>query len=162
MNGRDNGVTAAGVVLGVGLGGFVDGIVLHQLLQWHHMLSNWSLPRTLENMELNTLWDGLFHLFTLACVAAGLVMLWRAARRPHFEWSGSRFAGALLMGWGGFNIVEGLINHVWLGVHHVNEQVPSWQWAYWDWGFIVASAAIFLIGLALNARASRGLARGAA
>ena len=29
-----------GIILGVGLGGFVDGIVLHQVLQWHHMLSS--------------------------------------------------------------------------------------------------------------------------
>ncbi|TIP73091.1 MAG: DUF2243 domain-containing protein, partial [Mesorhizobium sp.] len=29
--------TSAGILLGLGLGGFFDGIVLHQLLQWHHM-----------------------------------------------------------------------------------------------------------------------------
>lgn len=29
-----------GIVLGVGLGGFFDGIVLHQVLQWHHMFSS--------------------------------------------------------------------------------------------------------------------------
>ena len=28
-----------GFLLGVGFGGFVDGIVLHQILQWHHMLT---------------------------------------------------------------------------------------------------------------------------
>ena len=32
---------AAGFLLGLGLGGFFDGIVLHQLLQWHHMASSW-------------------------------------------------------------------------------------------------------------------------
>ena len=31
---------SAGILLGVGLGGFFDGIVLHQLLQWHHMITN--------------------------------------------------------------------------------------------------------------------------
>jgi uncharacterized membrane protein len=25
--------------MGLGLGGFLDGIVLHQVLQWHHMLT---------------------------------------------------------------------------------------------------------------------------
>jgi uncharacterized membrane protein len=29
-----------GLFLGIGLGGFVDGIVLHQILQWHHLLTN--------------------------------------------------------------------------------------------------------------------------
>ena len=27
----------AGIVLGLGLGGFVDGITLHQIMQWHNM-----------------------------------------------------------------------------------------------------------------------------
>ena len=26
-------------LMGVGLGGFIDGILLHQILQWHHMLT---------------------------------------------------------------------------------------------------------------------------
>jgi uncharacterized membrane protein len=162
MHNRGSGATAAGVVLGTGLGGFIDGIVLHQLLQWHHMLSSWRLPTSIENLEANTLWDGLFHLFTLLCVGAGLVMLWRAARRPHVAWSGRRFAGALLMGWGGFNVTEGLVDHVILGVHHVNEQVPVSQWAFWDWGFILLGAAFFILGYVLNAGAGQGLARGAA
>ncbi len=55
----------AGILLGVGLGGFVDGIVLHQILQRHHMLSGGPYPPTsLENLEANTLWDGLFHAAT--------------------------------------------------------------------------------------------------
>ncbi len=35
---------AAGLFLGLGLGGFVDGIALHQIVQWHHMLSS-RVPR---------------------------------------------------------------------------------------------------------------------
>ncbi len=41
-------LTTASLVLGIGLGGFVDGIVLHQILQIHEMLSNkLTLPFTL-------------------------------------------------------------------------------------------------------------------
>ena len=29
-----------GILLGVGLGGFVDGMMLHQILQWHHTLTS--------------------------------------------------------------------------------------------------------------------------
>ena len=32
-------LVTAGILLGIGLGGFVDGIVFHQILQWHNMLS---------------------------------------------------------------------------------------------------------------------------
>jgi uncharacterized membrane protein len=45
---------SAGVFFGLGLGDFFDGIVLHQLLQWHHMLSNWFPVNTIENLEVNT------------------------------------------------------------------------------------------------------------
>ena len=51
---------AAGILLGMGLGGFFDGIVFHQLLQWHHMVTSAGFPATtLGNLEFNTLLDGL-------------------------------------------------------------------------------------------------------
>ena len=44
--------TAAGIFFGLGLGGFFDGIVLHQLLQWHHMITSAGYPAdTLENLS---------------------------------------------------------------------------------------------------------------
>jgi hypothetical protein len=33
-------ITIGGILLGIGLGEFFDGIVLHQILQWHHMVSH--------------------------------------------------------------------------------------------------------------------------
>ena len=30
----------SGLLYGLGLGGFIDGIVLHQILQWHHMVTH--------------------------------------------------------------------------------------------------------------------------
>src|ERR671939_2128846 len=79
---------APGLLLGIGLGGFVDGIVLHQILQWHHMLSSDGYPPTsLQNLQVNTLWDGLFHAFTWVMTAAGLALLWRAGRRREVPWS---------------------------------------------------------------------------
>jgi uncharacterized membrane protein len=42
---RPAAITMPGVVLGVGLGGFVDGILLHQVLQWHHMLTSTDTDR---------------------------------------------------------------------------------------------------------------------
>ena len=52
-------------LFGVGLGGFVDGTVIHQLLQWHHMLTDTDAhPATMiAGLEANTLADGLFHVF---------------------------------------------------------------------------------------------------
>ncbi len=66
----------------------------------------------------------MFHASTYIFVAIGLAILWRAARRPHLPWSGKMLAGSMLMGFGIFNVVEGIVNHHILQVHHVNETVP--------------------------------------
>jgi uncharacterized membrane protein len=104
---------AAGIFLGLGLGGFFDGIILHQVLQWHHMVTSAGYPaNTLANLKFNTLLDGLFHATTYLFVAIGLALLWRAARRPHMPWSGRMLVGTLLVGFGLFNLVEGLVDHL--------------------------------------------------
>ena len=138
----------AGVLLGIGLGGFFDGIVLHQILQWHHMLtSHGDYPATtVAGLEVNTLWDGLFHATTYIAVVVGLGLLWRAARPPHAPWSTRLLLGLLLMGWGTFNVVEGTINHHILGIHHVNETVARDLWQWWDIGFLIWGAAMLIAG----------------
>ena len=139
--------TSAGILLGLGLGGFFDGIVLHQVLQWHHILTSAGYPAdSVDNLRINTLWDGLFHSSTYIFVAIGLALLWRAARRTHVRWSGRMLTGTLLMGWGIFNVVEGIIDHHILGIHHVNETVARSQWIYWDLGFLAWGAIMLIIG----------------
>jgi uncharacterized membrane protein len=141
---------SAGLLLGLGLGGFFDGIVLHQVLQWHHMLTSAGYPAdTLANLELNVLADGLFHASTYVFTALGLALLWRHARMRHPWWSGRMLAGSMLMGFGLFNVVEGIVDHHVLGLHHVNETVPREQWVYWDVGFLVWGAAMLVGGWAL-------------
>ena len=87
---------AAGLLFGLGLGGFFDGIVLHQLLQWHHMVSSSHPVTDLQSLEFNTFWDGLFHASTYIFVVAGLILLWRAAHRRHLAWSNKMLVGTLL------------------------------------------------------------------
>lgn len=139
--------TAAGIFFGLGLGGFFDGIVLHQILQWHHMVTSAGYPAdSVANLELNTLLDGLFHAATYIFVLVGLILLWRTAHHNHLWWSGKLLVGTILMGFGLFNLVEGVVNHHVLGLHHVNETVPRDQWIYWDVGFLVWGAAMLLGG----------------
>src|SRR5687768_4495575 len=77
---RTASITRPALVLGVGLGGFLDGIVLHQLLQWHHLVSARRSPGTVRGLELNTLWDGIFHAAMWLLVAVGSWWVWRTAR----------------------------------------------------------------------------------
>jgi len=143
---------SAGMLLGVGLGGFFDGILLHQLLQWHNMLSSHLPPDDLVSAKVNMFWDGLFHAFTWLVTLAGVVLLWRAGQRPDVPWSTRTFFGAMVGGWGLFNLVEGLIDHQLLGVHHVK---PGPHQLAWDMGFLAFGALLLLTGWLL-ARADRG------
>jgi uncharacterized membrane protein len=144
---------AAGVLLGIGLGGFVDGIVLHQILQWHHLISEPYPPDTVENLRLNTLLDGLFHAFTWVMTAVGLALLWRASKKAGTAWSTRLLVGSLAMGWGLFNLVEGMIDHHLLGIHHVRAGPDQLSW---DLAFL-AFGAMLVIGGWVLARSSRSV-----
>jgi uncharacterized membrane protein len=128
---------SAGILFGLGLGGFFDGIVLHQLLQWHHMLSSWDPIVDVPSLELNTVWDGIFHSSTYVFLVIGLFILWRTAHQRHLLWSNKLLVGTLLLGWGLFNTVEGIVDHEILGVHHVNEHYTGGARIAFDIGFIV-------------------------
>jgi uncharacterized membrane protein len=135
---------------GIGLGGFVDGIVLHQILQWHHMVSDVAdYPvTTVAGLEVNTLADGFFHVATwLFVVGASVVTLaqWRQGRLPP---SWMFHLGGVVAGWGLFNVVEGLVDHQLLGVHHVRDDLGGPL--SWDIGFLVFGAALTLGGWALQ------------
>lgn len=159
---------APGIVLGMGLGGFVDGIVLHQLLQWHHLLTstdsdNVGIPyypdSTVHGLQINTLWDGLFHVFTWVMVLIGMAMLFDRLRAEHHPvWRQGALWAWVLVGWGFFNLVEGTLNHHLLGIHHVRTGEHE---LLWDLGFLVVGTLLVLGGWwwASRAKRSRPLVR---
>ena len=140
---RTRPLVLAGAVLGLGMGGFVDGILFHQILQLHNMLSNWVPRDSLVHEQINMVWDGLFHAVCWTAVAAGLVLLWRAVTRPGVLLSGQALFGALLLGSGLFNFIEGLIDHEILQVHHV---VQNGNHLLWDMVFLASGPVLVLLG----------------
>jgi uncharacterized membrane protein len=142
---------APAVVLGVGLGSFVDGIVLHQVLGWHNMLSNLHPPTALESMRLNVLWDGLFHAAAWVATAIGVALLWRAGAHGRVP-RPRRFVGGMLIGFALFNLVEGIVDHHVLGLHNVREVANPMPW---NIGFLVLSALVLALGLVLARRRTR-------
>ena len=137
-------IRTAAMLLGIGLGGFVDGIVLHQILQWHQMFSAVMPPTTLEAMHFNMRADGLFHLATWLATFGGVMALWSAFGHGGTLPSTRAFLGYMLAGWGWFNLVEGIVDHHLLQLHHVRdlpEHIPAYDWAFLrvgGVGFIVA------------------------
>ncbi|GJF26712.1 DUF2243 domain-containing protein [Streptomyces sp. HO565] len=162
-----NSIRLPGVLLGVGLGGFVDGILLHQLLQWHHMLTStdhdrigvkYYDPGTVSGLEMNTVWDGVFHAVCWISVLLGLALLYsRVTHNRRAVWASRVLWGWILAGWGLFNLVEGLLDHQILGIHHVHGG-PHQAW--WDAGFLVLGALFLLAGHLLQ-RGGRALGPGA-
>ena len=143
-----------GILLGIGFGGFADGIVLHQLLQWHHMLtSSGDHPATtVAGLETNTLWDGLFHVSTWIAALVGILML-TSAMRAGYRGSASHQIGLLMIGWGAFNLVEGVIDHHIFTIHHVRDDVGAPLG--WDLAFLALGAVLVLGGLALKRMGQR-------
>ncbi len=147
----DRGLTRApGFLLGLGLGGFIDGIVIHQLCQWHHMISHTEdhPVDTVAGLEANTLADGLFHVGTWVLVALGMMLMLRSWQQGRLAPNIRFQSGLLLAGWGSFNIVEGLINHQILGIHHVRDDLGGPL--SWDLGFLAFGIALAVAGLALH------------
>jgi uncharacterized membrane protein len=136
----------------MGIGGFVDGIALHQLLQWHHMLSHTESgdTNTVIGLELNTLADGLFHGAMWILVVAAAALAVRARQQGRLSPSFGFHAGLALSGWGVFNVVEGLVNHQLLQIHHVRDDLggpPAW-----DMGFLAVSVLLAAAGWLLYRR----------
>jgi uncharacterized membrane protein len=161
-SGRQPRLALPGVVLGVGLGGFVDGILLHQILQWHHMLTSTNTDNvgiryypagTVHGLKVNTVWDGVFHTFTWLAVLTGLALLAaRVSRGRGRLWSSRVLWGWMLVGWGVFNLVEGIVDHHVLGIHHVRTG-PGEVW--WDLGFLALGALLVVGGWLLQRSGQR-------
>jgi len=132
-----------GVVLGIAIAGFFDGIVLHQILQWHHMIciESHCTASTVQSLKWQTFTDGLFHAAMFIVLLAGIRMLTTAVQRAPFL--PRRFWGSVLLGAGAFNVIEGIVDHHILQIHHVRfgpMQTPL------DLGFLAVSLVIGIVG----------------
>jgi uncharacterized membrane protein len=141
---------ASGLLYGFGLGGFIDGIVLHQILQWHHMVSHVEdYPVTsMPGLQVNTLADGFFHLATWFFVLLGSITAITAWQKGRLAPSWGFHFGLVLTGWGAFNVVEGLIDHHILGVHHVRDDLGAPL--SWDIGFLAFGLLLIVGGWRLH------------
>lgn len=141
-------LTGAATVLGIGIGGFIDGIVFHQILQWHGMISNKIPPVTYITKSVNMFWDGIFHAFTLMVTLTAVILLWKLLKRKDVDHSGNLFAGGLISGFGLFNLLEGIADHQILKLHNVREVTPHKQ--AWNIGFLTCSIVIIILGLLIS------------
>jgi uncharacterized membrane protein len=133
-------------LLGFAFGGFFDGILLHQILQWHHLLSGVA---GVASLRAQLLWDGLFHALMYLVALVALVGL-----RRHRARAGSideSLSGAMLVGFGIWHIFDALVSHWLLGIHRV--RMDSSSPLLWDLAWLAGFGAL---PLALGAALIRG------
>jgi uncharacterized membrane protein len=123
-----NPLARAGIVLGIGFGGLADGIVLHSILGWHHLIcagaTVYCQPTTVGQLQLENTQDGYFDLALWLVLLAGTALIFSAGRHAGHPWSGRILLGSMLIGSGLFNFIEGLVDHQILGIHHVLPGTP--------------------------------------
>jgi uncharacterized membrane protein len=137
---------AAAMLLGAGMGAFIDGILLHQVLQWHAMLSSPLPPSDLVSSKVNMFWDGIFHLYAWCVTLIGVVLLVREVPAAPKSFRRGGVLGGALTGWGSFNLIEGALNHHAFAIHHVH---PGMNELAWDLAFLLLGAALFIFGALL-------------
>lgn len=119
----------AGYCIGFALGGFFDGILLHQILQWHHLLSSVGGTR-FSDLRIQVLADGLFH---AAMYAIAIVGIWNLVRARHvfvLKNADRLLAANAMIGFGAWHIVDGIVSHWILGIHHVRSDAANPL--FWD------------------------------
>jgi uncharacterized membrane protein len=131
-------VAVALFLLGFASAGFFDGILLHQILQWHHLLSLVTAP-AVRDVRVQILADGLFHALMYGIAIAGAALLWSGRREAAHVPAGRLFA-MVLLGFGSWHIVDGLLFHWILGLHRIRVDVA--EPLFWDllWFFMFGVA----------------------
>ncbi len=128
MTGGQRSITA-GALVGVGLMAGLDEVVFHQLLGWHHLYDRGTPAAGLTA-------DGLLHLAEIALYVVGVVLLLRLALDRAAVWS--RVGAGLLLGAGGFQLFDGVVNHKVLRLHQVRYGVEPWPYDLaWNAGAVV-------------------------
>jgi uncharacterized membrane protein len=137
---RGGRVVLSGVLLGVGVAGFVDETVFHQLLHWHHFYDKSTPAAGLVS-------DGLFHAFSWFATVAALFLLVDARRRGPVP--ARRWWGGLLVGAGAFQLYDGTVQHKLLRLHQIRYHVDI---APYDWAWDVVAVVLIATGALLLAR----------
>jgi uncharacterized membrane protein len=136
----------AGILFGIGLAAFIDETVFHQLLHWHHFYDR-------STMTVGLVSDGLFHAGGFTCIVVGLFLMADALRRGGFV--PKRWWGALLVGAGGFQLYDGIVQHKIFRLHQIRYHVVLWPY---DVTWNVLAAIFIVVGIVVLRIGTAGVA----
>jgi uncharacterized membrane protein len=140
----------AGFLLGFALGGFFDGILLHQVLQWHHLLSGLE-GSAFRDLRVQVLADGLFHALMYVLAGVGLWLLCRARGELADPRADRVLLATALLGFGAWHVADGVLSHWILQIHRI--RMDTANPLVWDliW-FFVFGVAFLAAGWLLQRR----------
>lgn len=127
----------SGILFGLGMVAFIDEVVFHQLLHWHHFYD-------LSTTNVGLISDGLFHAFSWFATVVALFMV--ADLRKRKVWNFKRWMGAVYVGGGTFNLYDGIIQHKMMRIHQIRYNVDIF---YYDVVWNVLAALMIIVGLIL-------------
>lgn len=130
--------------LGFGFGALLDVVVFHMILQWHHLLSDRIPTGTLDGLQANVYWDGLFSLAMIGVMLVGAGLMWRVLNRTSAAYSGVRVTGGLLVGAGLFNVFDGVVDHYLLDIHDAVHGTQAFN-PHWVGGSLLLLGAGILV-----------------
>ncbi len=135
----------SGILFGIGLVAFLDEMVFHQLLHWHHFYDK-------STTDVGLVSDGLFHAFSWFATIGSLFMVADLRRRRSF-WL-KRWWGGVLIGAGAFQLYDGTIQHKLMRIHQIRyvENLLLYD-LIWN----ISAALMIVIGSALAIRTRRKL-----
>lgn len=126
-----------GILFGLGIVAFIDEVVFHQLLHWHHFYDK-------STTDIGLVSDGLFHAFSFIATIGASFLLADLHRR-HAFWL-KRWIGGILLGAGVFQLYDGIIQHKWMGLHQIRYGVDILPY---DLVWNILAALMILIGAIL-------------
>jgi len=135
----------SGILFGIGLIAFVDEALFHQVLHWHHFYD-------LGTPAAGLVSDGLFHALSWAATIGGLFLLADMRRRDAFHLT--RWWGGVLLGAGGFQLYDGIVQHKLLRIHQIR-YVPDLVVYDVIWNVLAAMMVAAGVVLTLRTRQAR-------
>lgn len=132
-----------GILFGFGLVAFIDEVVFHQLLHWHHFYDK-------STTDIGLVSDGLFHAFSFFATIGSSFLLADLHRR-HAFWL-KRWVGGIFLGAGVFQLYDGIIQHKLMKLHQIRYQVDIFPY---DLVWNVTATAMIVIGIMLLYRTRR-------
>ena len=136
----------AGMVLGTGVGAFLNGIFLRQIFQTDNVFSGILSSDSLVNAQVNLFWDGITQLVSAVVAVSGIYLLLQASRGTSLRRPPGIFLGVMIFGWGAYSLLEGLVIHQVFGFHHVNERLAGTPQLFYDGLYLVFALGLMLLG----------------